>query len=124
MSELTEQDRKRLTEFLGECWHEEEVENDAQCKHCEYNVSGVEYGSDYISDYNRTFATPDDFFALKEKLVEKGWWMKFRLFTYELWINSLPISSSVYGLEIFEEWLINAPRFCWLVNEWLKEKEK
>ena len=116
-------DRKRLTEFLGECWHNyEDLDKFGpyrrmRCSKCKKYIDGVYYTT--ISDiFNRTFTTPDDFFALKDKLVEKEEWGEFEIYAFDKFYHTITeIPTSVTC------WLINAPRFCWLVNEWLKEKE-
>ena len=66
---MTDTDRKILTEFLGECYH---IYNGTAwvCQN-----AGCHAHSD--KNPNRTFTTPDGFFSLKNKLVEKGMWEKF-----------------------------------------------
>ena len=117
MNDLTEEDRKRLTEYLDECWHEIIYPSGSswQCKKC--------YAWYLPPDafIYRTFTTPDGFFTLKDKLVENGEWAEFTKCAGEIWERL----NSYVDLDIpeFTDWLINAPRFCGLVNEWLKEKE-
>ncbi len=126
MNELTGQDRKRLTEFLDKCWHEPEEDyfggNSHICPKCE-NLWLPRIG-------NRTFITWQDFGDLKDKLVEKEEWGKFHIFAADIfWLEPIlePIKEindtyDSYDSD-FEDWLINVPRFCWLVNKYLKEKE-
>jgi len=121
-------DRKRLTEFLGECWHNyEDLDKFGpyrrmRCSKCKKYINGVYYTT--ISDiFNRTFATPDDFLALKDKLEEKGKWLEFDEWAYMQWDSLKPFNDLSRHLGEQSDWLINAPRFCWLVNEWLKEME-
>ena len=116
MNDLNEEDRKWLTEYLGECWHElKETEyGDFECNKCGFEIRK--------RVFNRVFTTPGDFFALKDKLVKKGEWDKFESYAHREWWRT--IKTIVLEPEkSFPNWLINAPRFCWLVNEWLKEKE-
>jgi hypothetical protein len=79
---LTDADRKKLTEFLGECWHH-------ITDHC---VAGVwkhwwecDCGEKRFIDYiqalghatNCTFTTEADMLAVYRKLVETGKWDEF-----------------------------------------------
>ena len=111
---MEEKSRKLLTEYLGLCWHEKG--NKAwidmfggplkeECKHC------ANKGID-----NRTFTTPDDMMAVKDKLVEKGDVHRFLYFAKGEWektVKEMP----------FAFWLINPTRFCELVGEWLEVKD-
>ena len=78
---LTDAERKLLTEYLGECWHEwlhiipEEDDgyyDYTECQKCHEKYSGPHRGS------QRTFTTPADLHAVFSKMVEKGKWPKFR----------------------------------------------
>ncbi len=123
MNDLTEQDRERLTEYLGGCWHKvkrpkhEPTVFSKPCVKCRGTITIIRDepidGNGYGNPY-RTFTTPNDFFALREKLAEKGEWLEFEYFAL--------LEKSEVGTSL-TQWLINAPRFCWLVNEWLKGKE-
>lgn len=120
-------DRKTLTEFLGECWHEpifvrdNPVEGHFKCSKC-----GIELKINKSA--NRTFTTPDDFFDLVARLRETGKWVKFRVFAFKTWWNdptllaSMPYDSTINA--IFEDWLLDPARFCELVAEWLKKEER
>jgi hypothetical protein len=99
---MNESDKKRLTKWLDECWHD----SWSQCTKCErYYVK------------QRDFTSPADFFACFDKLVELGEWTKF-----EWWsIQRQPIGSVSYI-----QWLLSRTesghyRLCVLVAEWLKE---
>lgn len=81
---MTDDDRKLLTEYLGECWHEQ-VENTA------YYTCVCGFQAVYKKDFNfhvkghnthhtRTFATPADLFLVFGKMVEKGEWDEFRTY--------------------------------------------
>ena len=68
---LTEDQKRLLTEFLGECWHEfsKDVEGfDGPCVKCRTWRS---------SSIVRTFLTYQDLGDVKDKLVEKGLWAAF-----------------------------------------------
>jgi len=122
MNDLTEQDRKRLTGYLDEKWHW--IANDAEIM-CECGEIWLVRNIDLDAHENRTFTTPDDFFALKNRLVEKGEWGEFYFFVKGGYAH-LQLEKPVFinwKDQDFDDWLINAPRFCWLVSEWLKEKE-
>lgn len=63
---LTDTQRRYLTELIGECWHEMDTQGvmaDTDgiqfivCKHCSKDF-------DIKKGLNRTFLTPDDFFAV------------------------------------------------------------
>jgi len=112
MNELTENDRKRLTEYLGK-----EFYNEPRPKHALTIIP------------NRTFTTWQDFGDLKDRLEEKGEWKEFWFWVWDCeaikWTDSdfgevlMSGDSCLKLLEIAQD----APRFCGLVNEWLKEKE-
>jgi len=66
---LTEERKKRITEkLLDECWHDYEVliGNVRRCSKC-----------DKLGGNNRSFLTPDDMYAVRAKLREKGLWGEF-----------------------------------------------
>ena len=94
---MTEEQRKALTEYLGECW-------DADKRP----------GGDLP---NRTFTTDADMMALFRKMVDKGEYDSFYL----------PLLSSLWhrkGDALFSTWLFYDPeRFCCLVAQWLEEKK-
>ena len=72
---MNEADRKLLTKKMGECWHE-------GYSHSMFNpfTGNQTFYCDKckkpISD-NRTFITPDDFFAAWEWAKEQEWWIDF-----------------------------------------------
>ncbi len=137
MNDLTEQDKKRLTEYLGGCWHKvkrpkhEPTVFSKPCVKCRRTITiirdkpidGTGYGDSY-----RTFITWQDLGDLKDKLVEKGEWGKFHIFAADIfWLEPIlepikEINDDTYDSD-FDNWLFNSPRFCWLMNEWLKGKE-
>ena len=69
MKKLTKEDRKILSKFLKEVWHDYSIIDD-QLSVCSCGMSGYMV-RDLCSNYNRDFDTPDDMFAIKDKLVRK-----------------------------------------------------
>ena len=71
---MEDEDRKILTEFLGECFHEIEDKGPYQsiCSKCGMTLGAV-HSSDWNPEaFNRTLDTWEDFGALWEALIEKG----------------------------------------------------
>lgn len=120
MNELTEDDKKRLTGFLGKCWHEPlwHGQKGIICALCGKSLNGM-------SNNYRTFSTPDDRQALCERLVVKGKWEKFIIFCEKNYCREIGADSITNNLANFIYWvLVEQPeRFCWLVSEWMKGKE-
>ena len=122
---MTDESRKRLTEYLEECrhdWRFPYTGSDMGCFKCKQFKSTVT---------DRTFTTGNDMMDLKNKIVEKGEGEEFIKFSYMKWVypetqvkinpaTILAIRSSAG----FDLWLINPSIFIPLVDEWLKEKEK
>ena len=117
---LTEEDRKRLTEFLGECWHELEnskYETRIICTKCGRNIDGRDY------KYMKSFTIPDDQHAVFSKLVEVGKW---RLFIDVYVFPKYARKESIHSYNgYFIQWLfINPERFCKLASDYLMEEGK
>jgi hypothetical protein len=108
MKPLTDEDRKRLTLYLGECWHEWKGPNSNFCSKC-----------DKYAERNRTFTTYEDLGKLKDKLVENGEWGEFCEWVNWSFDNS---KTKWWNAGQFSKWLINPDR-CGLVAEYLKQKE-
>ncbi len=107
---MNEEDRKRLTVYL------EETQN-CFCNCKEYPLPHT---------HNRSFATWTDLGVLFEKIVEKGEWTIFMNFAkgeFEIETSHSRDHVREYYND-FTHWLQNPARFCSLVAEWLKEKEK
>jgi hypothetical protein len=123
MTQLTEDDRKLLTKFLGECWHDP-LWHDMRSAIC------TTWGLNGIFDLHRSFSPGDwqDLGDLKNKLVEKGMWREFRTFAQEAWCEErqkhymFPLYSG--GLAMSDDYLIDPGVFIPLVVEFLKEREK
>ena len=106
---ITEEQRKLLTEWLGECWHEWRFapEDVTPCLKCRSRKD------------NRTFDNWEDFGAVVEKLrttpKEEIDYLTHQCFILEF-VESGAIKDSVY-----EMWLLYPERFCILVAEAIKE---
>ena len=81
---MKDKDKKTLTEYLGECFHEIEDKGAYQsiCSKC-----GMVFGAVHSSDwnpkaFNRTFDNWKDFGALIERVEEKDQWNDLFLFGY------------------------------------------
>ena len=111
---MTDERRKMLTEALGECWHEWEIESPISgwiiCKNCK------KYPEQVGGEENRTFATPNDFFALWNWAKEQEWWVEFVLDA----IKSFWIGRSQADYASFSAWLIDPVRFPELLAEFLE----
>jgi hypothetical protein len=127
MNSLTEQDCKALTGFLGECWHEiidiKIHEVYGKLHKCSCGAIDCEK-----SALQRTFTTPNDMVALKEKLVEKGLWSEFLIFAAKIYNDEnkdeereLDLTGGYVVID-FIHWLISPPWFTKLVAKFLKEK--
>ncbi len=86
---LIEQEAKFLTEeVLGECWHNHIPQNG--CTKC------------HVPEWvmNRTFTTPDDFFALRNALVKSGEWDEFCEISHT---NTLASDGNMWNYSIDDE---------------------
>jgi hypothetical protein len=97
---MKDEDKKLLTEFLGECWHDEKS-------------SGWGIGM------NRPFTTWQDLGDLKEKLTQNMEF--FGMGSFLDWVDDKFYSSfDGLGDDNFIDWLLNPKRFCQLVADYLK----
>ena len=102
---MKESDKKRLTEYLGECW-------DADKRP----------GGDLP---NRTFTDPADFFAVFDKLVEKGDLPRVAQFTWTDHIDKIGARHpdlSTFLKQFHSRTESGEFRLCQLVAEWLVMK--
>ena len=110
---LTDDDRKLLPEYLGECWHESFADECNQCKNCSV-------WKKRFTEWNRTFTTMPDLIALYEAIHGEGKWDDFFW-----WIGER--SPSPFEAKA-NAWLfcLNAPdqipERCKMVAEWMKGK--
>ena len=125
--ELTESDKKILTEkLLDECWHtySSEGANEPDVRICT-KCRRYSFESNIPSTY-RTFTTPDDFFAIFDKLVERGEWNEFITRKIGEWESKnnyvdheIPeFTAWLYSKNNKGEWVLAD-----LAVEWLKEKD-
>lgn len=107
---LTDDDRKLLTEFLGEPYFESEGS---------YYLGGLYADGSLIP--MRIFTTWQDTGDLKERIVKMGEWDNFSMYTLEVEPEQYPLSISEDKMT-FANWLMNPIRFPELVAGWLKER--
>ena len=106
MTDLTESDKKLLTEFIGEEWNT--IENS--------------WGNSDGMPHNRTFTTPDDQHVVFKKLVDSEKWEKFYIAMRNnfckdyITVCSRDLMEADFNVYLF----INPERFCKLVSEYLK----
>jgi len=129
MKPLTDEDRKRLTLYLGECWHEVVWGkiipwHDCQKKTLLTCSCGNEWCNLAHFEQNRTFATYEDLGKLKDKLVENGEWVHFRNYAHVIWKgdDALECPDNADADSWFTAWLFR-PESCGLVAEYLEQKE-
>lgn len=101
---MDDEARKMLTEWLGECWHE-----------CEFVDSCCKCGMWFPS--NRPFTSPDDFFAVKNRLVELGLWGIFWWESNRIYEQESPGGGTLSG---HANWLLDPKLFCDLVAKFLE----
>jgi hypothetical protein len=113
---MNESDKKRLTEWLGECNHE--FIRPALTISDMYQVC-AKCGNPRGACRNRIFTDPADFFAVFDKLVELKQWPQFKRFAH------LHYGPDDYGVvNDFTEFLLSRTesgefRLCQLTAEWL-----
>jgi hypothetical protein len=118
---LSNEQKKRLTEFLGqepdtECDHDKVPKDlncldrpDLECDSCQYHK--LVY---------RSFTTPQDTHDLAKKLSDTKKWDEFEYKVDQMWlmIDSPEVSPSDWGKVA---WLyLDDARFCYLVNSYLE----
>ena len=119
--------RKLLMEYLGEEWGPYEVKEwqyitpDGAREFSAFPVEGGKLTYRQVHVKRRTFTTPDDMMALKDKLVEKVefWGLDSFLDWADNKWDTMPDTEDNYPGN-FIDWLMNPARFCGLVGEWLK----
>lgn len=111
---MTEDDKKKLTKWMGKCWHEE-IE---ACKcSCGRNFGDSLLLDYHIEDLNRTYDSDADMLALFRKLVEKCEWEKFYQWAMPKYAEIEKIYTGVMQ-QRFVAWLLHDPeRSCSLVAE-------
>ena len=108
---MTEEQKKAVVKWLGECWHECNIKTKMYAGY----VMVCRCGRFAKNATNRTFKDEKDFFACFDKLVEKG---EIRRFAMRGQINNSP-----------EAWFVDVSRtesgeyrLCQLVAEWLRKE--
>jgi hypothetical protein len=96
---LTDEQRKRLTRYLGEGW----------CEPYLVPVCGEKESFKTI-DPNRTFDNWTDLGVLKEKIEEKGEWGEFYDYSKDMWMSP----SRFFALVL--EWLEGKEVACTVQN--------
>ena len=118
---MRDEDRKLLTEYIGECWHEpgyrvsmdSPVMQCAKCKKYYHPMSGF-----------RTFTTRDDMMDLYKAIVKRGEWGKFTEEIYYDWEDTRGFVRP--GSGEFHAWLFclsgdGYEEKCQMVADWVKE---
>lgn len=119
---LSDDQKKRLTMLLGECWHGPFVTNyghdcvDQICKKCWSAPEELKYPK------NRTFTTWQDLGDLKERLEEKGMWEKF--YNYCAALHQDENTSDKRSVVRFTVWLLNPATFIPMVAEFLEAQNE
>ncbi len=117
---LPESDRRLLTEFLGECWHDDPIfrEYIPGVEHIQFvELECSKCHGHYLK--NRTFTTWQDTGDLKERIVEMGEWRDFALFAAGEWDKTLTLNPTAnFIVEVFTDWLMDEIRFPELVAGW------
>lgn len=120
---LTDDDKRMLTELLGECWHDPEIftcdDNSKfiRCKKCKV--------PDRTKTTLRTFTTWQDMGDLKKKIVEMGEWHGFWMYAAtEFKEVQHKAGKIVWRKSEMSNWLMNPIRFPELVVGWIKEGGK
>lgn len=112
---MTDADRKRLTEYLGEYWHEP-VGIDTIGMICSCGLRS--YNAAHEKKYNRTFTTSQDMVDLVKKMVEREEFEEFCV-----WICLEKMDECVASNASLAAWLLTNPaRTCRLIAEWLEQK--
>ena len=118
---MTDEMRKMLTEFLGECWHEWGWVSGGGlvCKHCSIDL----YGNNNLfhnkvmgKPDHRTFTTDADMMAVFRKIRDAKRWGAFREYAFLKWFDK---PDSVFSVWLF---LDNPERACCLAAMWLEEQ--
>jgi len=104
---MKDEDRKALTEFLGECWiNIDNFDDEGICKIC---------GECWEVHHNRTFDTWEDFGALWEKIDKKdlviswiiqGEYERFILQSWRMWERAIPEKRCLIILEATKEGIL------------------
>ena len=117
---MTDDTRKLLTEYLGECWHhwivafpDDHTTNykmrGHKCYYCgEYSSIQPEKGGPIVP---RTFSTPADLYAVYSKMVEREEWEDYYVHAMTMYRESLNFLWKHIDDRTFSAWLfcLNCP---------------
>lgn len=123
---MNESQRKWLTLYIGECWHEwyggpmfggtipDDWPISDECKKCHTprHFYAGHFGEMNRYTGHRTFTTWADLGAVKEAIEQKGEWASFQTFASGEYLKDDS------GQFFFTLWLFNPSRFCELVCAW------
>jgi hypothetical protein len=120
---MNEESKRRLANFLGECWHEWEPAEHVTFK-CKLCGKWIYEKHAWESSNRRTFTAPADFFAVFDRLVELKRWRNF----IEWVCLTTEQARKGDGTELMK-WLLSKTntgeyRLCWLVGEWLTAQKE
>lgn len=128
---MTDEDRKLLTEYLGECWeHDWEWKEDQpndwcgydECKKCRAQILDESQQRYFSSNkFRRTFTSPKDLYDLYQKMAERGEFGVYFLFAERNFNRSF--GSILTRMSDFSLWLFHVDRIP-LVVEWVKTKSE
>lgn len=117
---MTTDDRKMLTEYLGECWHEwgyvrGSVKQEIfQCVKCGETCKGIVN----CHQKQRTFDNWTDFGVLWEWAKKQEWWKKFFWFVFD----SLPKDIRMSGFSNYQKYLVDKVDFAKYLLQFGQEK--
>jgi hypothetical protein len=122
---MIETDRKLLTEYLGECWHEWQYIKGSirqelfQCCKCGEACKGVASEE----QKQRTFTTREDLYDLFGKIYEAGRWEEFEAYAWDRWPD---VGSFKHGIGKYTAWLFclsgdGYEERCQMMTDWIKE---
>jgi hypothetical protein len=120
---MTEEDCKRVTEWLGECWHEWKVETGCVdvCLKCDSSKL-------FPWIKNRTFTDPADFFAVFEKIKHNHKFFEYLSIRGLAHIHYPASSCGEMKYSLSTECLSKTDtghyRLCQLTAAWIKEKKQ
>lgn len=123
---MTDEDRKFLTEQMGECWHAISHYSQSRtltemvlpCTKCGKLFGIQDLFS--VARGNRTFTTWTDFGAVWEWATGQEWFESFLLWGHDKWIFDETALEATYTGQL--HWLIDLTRFPALVVEFLRER--
>lgn len=120
---LTDDDKKLLTELLGEVFHgyTDDVTPDGQWRMCSCGYAFIRREN----HSNRTFTTWQDTGDLKRRIVEMGEWHGFWMYAAtEFKEVQHKAGKIVWRKSEMSNWLMDPIRFPELVVGWIKEGGK